>query len=120
MTELFELVDGAPRAAPLPVAETLVPMLDDLARAFGCDHGLILVYDDRRRSLRGVSGHNMRPELVDGVDVRIEEQSLIATALASSAPQRIVPLTAPTSGRGTVCRPLVTPGLGSRRAASIG
>ena len=50
MTELFELVDGASRATPLPVAETLVPMLDDLARAFGCDHGLILVYDERRRS----------------------------------------------------------------------
>src|SRR5438034_1079095 len=68
MTELFELVDRAPRAAPLGVAEALVPMLDDLARAFGCDHGLILVYDDRRRSLRGVSGHDMRPELVDSVE----------------------------------------------------
>ena len=90
MTELFEAVDRAPRAAPLRVAEALVPMLDDLARAFGCDHGLILVYDDRRRSLRGVSGHNMRPELVDSVEIRLDERpGLLAVALESGAPQRV-------------------------------
>src|SRR5260221_11456832 len=89
MTELFELVDGASRATPLPVAEALVPMLDDLARAFGCDHGLILVYDELRRSLRGDSGHNMRPELVDSADVRLEQHGLILTVLENGAPQRI-------------------------------
>src|SRR5260221_12590611 len=88
MTELFELVDGASRATPLPVAEALVPMLDDLARAFGCDHGLILVYDERRRSLRGVSGHNMRPELVDSGDVRLQGQGLTATAPENGGPHR--------------------------------
>ena len=90
MTELIDLVDRAPRSTPLGVAEALVPMLDDLARAFGCDHGLILVFDERRRSLRGVSGHNMRPELVDSIEVKVDEQpGLIANALESGAPQRV-------------------------------
>jgi len=67
-----------------------------------------------------------RPEPVDGTVFPASAGKALGGVFggiiltASSAPQRIVPLTAPTSGRGTVCRPLVTPGLGSRRAASIG
>jgi signal transduction histidine kinase len=89
MTELFELVERAPRDASHGVAEALVPMLDDLARAFGCDHGLILVHDERRRSLRGVSGHNLRPELVDSLEISEERPSLFAVALESATPQRV-------------------------------
>ena len=89
MTELYDLVDRSSGPTPPGVAETLVPMLDDLARAFGCDHGLILVYDERRRSLRGVSGHNVQPELVDSIEIRPEAPGLLATALQSGTPQRI-------------------------------
>src|SRR5437762_8150128 len=89
MTDLFDLVERAPRDAPGAVADALVPMLDDLARAFGCDRGLILVYDERRRSLRGVSGHNVRPELVDSLELKLEKGRLLAFALESGAPQRL-------------------------------
>ncbi len=90
MTDLFELLERTPRHAPSGLAETLVPMLDDLARAFGCDRGLIAVFDERRRSLRGVSGHGVRPELVDSMDVRLDGGApVIETALATGQPQRI-------------------------------
>jgi signal transduction histidine kinase len=65
-------------------------MLDDLARAFGCDRGLIAVYDERRHSLRGVSGHSLRQELVESLELRLDERpSVMATALETGAPQRI-------------------------------
>lgn len=65
-------------------------MLDDLARAFGCDRGLIAVYDERRNALRGVSGYGLRPELVEALDLRLDERpSIMATALETGAPQRI-------------------------------
>ncbi|HEX9437893.1 MAG TPA: ATP-binding protein [Candidatus Limnocylindria bacterium] len=90
MTDLFELIERTPRQPTSGLAETLVPMLDDLARAFGCDRGLIAVYDERRHSLRGVSGHNLRPELVESLDLRLDERpSVMATALETGAPQRI-------------------------------
>lgn len=92
MTELFELIDRTPRYGPSGLTETLVPMLDDLARAFGCDRGLILLYDERRRSLRGVSGFDLRPELVDSLELRLENENdggVLATALASATPQRV-------------------------------
>ncbi len=90
MAELFELIEGTPRYAPSGLAETLVPMLDDLARAFGSDRGLIAVYDERRHSLRGVSGHNLRPELVEALDLQLDQgSSIMATALETGAPQRV-------------------------------
>lgn len=91
MTELHELIERTPRvSAEAGLAETLVPMLDDLARAFGCDRGLIAVYDERRNSLRGVSGHNLRQELVESLELRLEERpSLMLTALETGAPQRV-------------------------------
>ncbi|MDE3112861.1 MAG: GAF domain-containing protein [Chloroflexota bacterium] len=65
-------------------------MLDDLARAFGCDRGFIGVYDEQRRSLHGVSGHGLRPELVDSMDIRLEGgAALIEEALSTGRPQRV-------------------------------
>ncbi len=90
MTDLVELLDRTPRHTASGLAETLVPMLDDLARAFGCDRGLIAVFDERRRSLRGVSGHGVPPELVDSMDVRLDGGApVIAQALATGQPQLI-------------------------------
>ncbi|TAK35799.1 MAG: GAF domain-containing protein, partial [Lysobacteraceae bacterium] len=65
-------------------------MLDDLARAFGCDRGIVLVYDERRMSLRGVSGHNLRQELVEALEVRLDgSPGIIAASLETGQPQRI-------------------------------
>jgi signal transduction histidine kinase len=90
VTKLFEILERTPREAPSGLTETLVPMLDDLARAFGCDRGLIAVYDDRRRSLRGVSGHNVPPALIDSMDLRLDGSApVIELALQTGAPQRI-------------------------------
>ncbi len=90
MTDLFDLLEQTPRRAPSGLAETLVPMLDDLARAFGCDRGFIGVYDEQRRSLHGVSGHAVRPELVDSMDIRLDgDAPVIAAALSTGRPQRV-------------------------------
>jgi signal transduction histidine kinase len=65
-------------------------MLDDLARAFGCDRGLVVVYDPDRGLLRGASGFNVPNELVDALEIPITEHpSVLLDALESAEPVRV-------------------------------
>ncbi len=65
-------------------------MLDEVARAFGCDHGLVVVYDALSGSLRGASGFNVPAELVASFQLPItEEPSILVTALESGEPVRV-------------------------------
>ena len=91
MTSIFELTERASRHVPVAgVAETLVPMLDDLARAFGCEQGLIAVYDQRRGVIRGISGHNVPSELVESLEVPVGDRPLLMTAaLETGKPQKV-------------------------------
>lgn len=62
----------------------MVPVLDDLARAFGCDRGLVVVYDPRLGKLRGSSGFNVSAKLVQALEIpATEHPSILVEALES-------------------------------------
>jgi len=89
VTEILDRTERTSRHAG-GISETLVPMLDDLARAFGCDRGLMVVYDQHRHVLRGASGYNVPAELVDAFEIPISEHpSVLVAALESGEPQRV-------------------------------
>ncbi|MBI2773762.1 MAG: GAF domain-containing protein [Chloroflexi bacterium] len=82
--DLFE------RSSRFSLTETLVPMLDDVARAFGCDRGLIAVYDRARHTLRGTSGYGLAPALVDSFEIRMDDQpAAFQKALEAGEPMRV-------------------------------
>lgn len=64
-------------------------MLDDLARAFGCDRGLVVVYDPKTGKLRGGSGFNVSAKLVEALEIGTEHRSLLALALESGETIRV-------------------------------
>jgi signal transduction histidine kinase len=65
-------------------------MLDELARAFGCERGLLVVYDQQRHALRGGSGFNVPVELVDAFEIPTSEHpSVLLEALETQQPQRV-------------------------------
>ncbi len=65
-------------------------MLDDLARAFGCDRGLVVLYDPVRGVLRGASGFNVSAKLVDALEIpTTEHPSVLVDALEAGEPVRV-------------------------------
>src|SRR5688500_12894329 len=65
-------------------------MLDDLARAFGCDRGLVVLYDPINGKLRGASGFNIPAKLVEALEIPISEHpSVLIAALESGEPTRV-------------------------------
>ncbi|MEX0600223.1 MAG: GAF domain-containing protein, partial [Rhodothermales bacterium] len=65
-------------------------MLDDLARAFGCDRGLVVLYDPMDGKLRGASGFSVPSKLVEALEIPITEHpSVLVDALESGETIRV-------------------------------
>src|SRR5215210_3067530 len=70
--------------------ETLEPMLDDLVRGLGYDKAVVLVYDDRSASLRGLFGWNVTDEQARRLAVGVAgSDNPLVVALRTGAPQRM-------------------------------
>jgi signal transduction histidine kinase len=86
-----EVINRTERSRPAAaVEEALVPIVDDLARAFGCDRALVAFYDHERSSLRGAFGRDLRPEIAGALDVSVADaDDPLVVALLTGVPQRI-------------------------------
>jgi len=72
--------------------ETLEPMLDDLVRGLGYDKAVVLVYDEKTASLRGLFGWNVTDDQARRLVVGVAgSDNPLVVALRTGAPQRVDP-----------------------------
>ena len=82
--------------------ETLEPMLDDLVRGLGYDKAVVLVYDERSASLRGLFGWNVTDEQARRLALGVPDPIIRSSPhCATGAPQRVVPGTGPALDQNT-------------------
>src|SRR6186997_3038886 len=82
--------------------ETLEPMLDDLVRGLGYDKAVVLVYDERSASLRGLFGWNVTDEQARRLAIGVAgSDNPLVVALRTGAPQRVDPATGPALDQNT-------------------
>lgn len=90
MAGLLELIESPPRPTAAGLQERLVPMLEELARAFGSDRAVVALHDERRDVLRGAGGWNVDPGLVEALEVRASDTHFaLAETLQTGIPHRV-------------------------------
>jgi PAS domain S-box-containing protein len=69
--------------------ETLEPMLDDLVRGLGYDKAVVLVYDEKTASLRGLFGWNVTDDQARRLSIGVAgSDNPLVVALRTGSPQR--------------------------------
>lgn len=72
--------------------ETLEPMLDDLVRGLGYDKAVVLVYDEKTASLRGLFGWNVTDDQARRLSIGVAgSDNPLVVALRTGTPQRADP-----------------------------
>jgi len=87
--DLLALSDVPERTGP-GLQTSLESMLDGLARAFGYEKAVVVLADERTRTLRGTIGRGLPAEMLNAIEISIDDTDdpLVAT-FRSGAPHRV-------------------------------